>query len=118
MVRLYADEQFPLPVVELLRSFGYDVLTVQEAGNANQKIPDEQVLAFALSNERAVITTNRRDFIRLHTLQPNHAGIIVCKADQDWERLATHIKEAISTAATLTGNLIRVNRSSSTVVDS
>ena len=117
MIRLYADEQFPLPVVELLRLFGYNVLTVQEAGNANQKIPDEQVLAFAVSEKRAVLTTNRRDFIRLHTLQPNHAGIIVCKEDQDWERLATRINDAISTAETLTGNLIRVNRPSSTIAD-
>lgn len=33
MVRLYADEQFPRQVVELLRSLEHDVLTVQEAGN-------------------------------------------------------------------------------------
>jgi hypothetical protein len=34
MVRFYADEQFPFPVVEHLRNFGHDVLTVQEAGKA------------------------------------------------------------------------------------
>jgi hypothetical protein len=38
MARFYADEQFPLPVVELLRNLGHDDLTVQEAGNANQQI--------------------------------------------------------------------------------
>ena len=38
MARFFADEQFPLPVVELLRNLGHDVLTVQEAGNANQQI--------------------------------------------------------------------------------
>lgn len=59
MARFYADEQFPLPVVELLRNLGHDVLTVQEAGNANQRIPDEQVLAFAVSQERAILTINR-----------------------------------------------------------
>ncbi len=48
MARLYADEQYPYPVVELLRVLGHDVLTVQEAGKANQKIPDSDVLAFAL----------------------------------------------------------------------
>ncbi|MBD1886977.1 DUF5615 family PIN-like protein [Microcoleus vaginatus] len=47
MTRLYADEQYPYPVVELLRALGHDVLTVQEAGRANQKIPDPDVLAFA-----------------------------------------------------------------------
>lgn len=43
MARLYADEQFPRAVSELLRAMGHDVLTVQEAGNANQGIPDEDV---------------------------------------------------------------------------
>ncbi len=79
MARLYADEQFPRIVVKLLRALGHDILTVQEAGKANQRIPDEDVLAFAIADNRTVLTINRGDFIRLHNLQPNHAGIIVCK---------------------------------------
>jgi predicted nuclease of predicted toxin-antitoxin system len=63
---LYADEQFPLRVVEILRDLGHDVLTVQEAGNAG--LPDEEVIAFATSQNRAVLTLNRRHFIRLHQL--------------------------------------------------
>jgi predicted nuclease of predicted toxin-antitoxin system len=51
MARFYADEQFPFPVVELLRNLGHDVLTVQEAGNADQRIPDDEVLAFAISHK-------------------------------------------------------------------
>lgn len=35
MARFYADEQFPFPVMELLRALGHDVLTVQEVGNAD-----------------------------------------------------------------------------------
>ncbi len=45
MARLYADEDFPLPVVEELRRLGHDVRTVQEAGRANQGIDDAEVLA-------------------------------------------------------------------------
>ncbi|HAZ46475.1 MAG TPA: hypothetical protein DDW76_23225 [Cyanobacteria bacterium UBA11369] len=56
MARLYADEQFPRETVLILRTLGHDVLTVQEAGKANQKIPDEEVLAFAANNQRAVVT--------------------------------------------------------------
>ncbi|WP_325052189.1 DUF5615 family PIN-like protein [Dulcicalothrix desertica] len=63
MISFYTDENFPFPVVEFLRAFGYDVLTAKEAGNANQKIPDENVLAYAISKERTVLTRNRRDFI-------------------------------------------------------
>ena len=30
--RLYADEDFPLGAVQILRNWGHDVLTTQEAG--------------------------------------------------------------------------------------
>ncbi|MBD0311535.1 MAG: DUF5615 family PIN-like protein [Microcoleus sp. T3-bin5] len=109
MARFYADEQFQKGVVELLRSLGHDVLTVQEAGNANQKIPDEEVLAFAVSIDRAILTINRRHFIRLHTLQPDHAGIIVCKDDSNREMLALRINEAIANRESVRSLLIRVN---------
>ena len=111
MARLYADEQFPRETVLALRTLGHDVLTVQEAGKANQQIPDEQVLAFAANDQRAVVTLNRYDFIRLHTRQPNHAGIIVCTENQDFAMLAAQINEAISSVETLTGQLIRVYKS-------
>jgi len=107
MASLYADEQFSLPVVELLRNLGHNVLTVQEAGNAGHS--DIEVLAFAVSNERVVLTQNRRHFIRLHSQEPDHAGIIVCTEDRNLVRLATRINEAIATE-TLKGRLIRVNR--------
>ena len=112
MARIYADEQYPLPVVEFLRPLGHDVLTVQEAGNAGLAIPDEDVLAFAVSNERAVLTLNRGDFIRLHRSQPDHAGIIICTQDSNWERQATRINDAIYAEEILSGKLIRVNRPS------
>ncbi|NET61903.1 MAG: hypothetical protein F6K47_39030 [Symploca sp. SIO2E6] len=108
MANLYADEQFPLPVVQLLRSFGHNILTVQEAGNAGRS--DPEVLAFAISQNRAVLTQNRRDFIRLHLQQPNHAGIIVCKDNRDVEVLATQIDKALSKEEKLSDHLIRVNR--------
>ena len=112
MARFYADEQFPKRVGELLRSLGHDVLTVQEAGNANQKIPDEEVLAFAVSIDRAILTLNRRHFIRLHTLQPDRAGIIVCKDDSNREMLALRINEAMANRESVRSLLIRVNRPS------
>ena len=77
MARLYADEQFPRQVSELLMAMGHDVLTVQAAGNANLGIPDEAVLAFVISDNRAVLTLNRQDFIRLHRANSEHAGIVV-----------------------------------------
>lgn len=110
MAYLYTDENFPRQVVEILRTLGHDVLTAQEAGNANLRIPDDDVLAFATSANRAVLTRNRRDFMRLHRLQSNHAGIIVCTEDSDFERLAASINAAISSEETLVGKLVRINR--------
>lgn len=110
MARLYADENFSQRVVELLRAFGHDVITTREAGNAGLGISDPEVLNFATTINRAVLTFNRRDFIRLHTLQPDHTGIIVCTEDLDRDRLATRINQAISTEETLSGKLVRVNR--------
>lgn len=34
MARLYANENFPLPAVEVLKNLGHDVLTMLEAGQA------------------------------------------------------------------------------------
>jgi predicted nuclease of predicted toxin-antitoxin system len=112
MARLYADEQFPKIVVKLLRELGHDILTVQEAGKANQRIPDEDVLAFAISDNRTVLTINRTDFIRLHNLHPIHTGIIVCTEDINRQRQATQIHEAINNTVDLTNQLIRINRPS------
>jgi hypothetical protein len=41
MTRLYADENFPLPVVEALRERGHDVLTLQETGQGGRGMSDE-----------------------------------------------------------------------------
>lgn len=110
MARLYSNENFPFPVVEKLRGLGHDVLTIQEVGKADQALPDQDVLDFATRENRAVLTLNRLHFIRLHRQQPNHAGIIVCKVDADFNGQAERIHKAIAGQASLTGQLFRVNR--------
>jgi hypothetical protein len=110
MALLYADENFPKEVVELLRTMGHDVLTTLEAGNAGQAIPDSDVLAFAVRTKRTVLTLNRRDFIRLHQDTPDHAGIVVWTQDSDLEGQAKRIHEALSSEGDLADRLIRVNR--------
>jgi Domain of unknown function (DUF5615) len=110
MARLYADEQFPFEVVEHLCRLGHDVLTVQAAGNANLKIPDDLVLEFATGNDRVILTLNRKDFKRLHKSQPSHAGIIICTDDKDRLALAARIDAAIGSEPMLSGKLISVVR--------
>ena len=110
MIRLYANEQFPFPVVQRLRQLGYDVLTAQESGQANQKIPDDQVLSFATANKRAVITQNRRDFIRLHQQGQTHAGIVVCSKNLDWDAFTAAIHQGLADRETVAGELIRITK--------
>jgi len=107
---LYADENFPLDVVIVLRGLGQDVLTAQEDGRGNQRIPDEQVLERATELERAILTINRIDFRRMHYQQSNHAGIIICTFDADFTGQAKRIAAAIEQAGELSGQLIRVYR--------
>jgi predicted lactoylglutathione lyase len=113
MVRLYADENFELPVIKKLREKGYDILTALEAGNANQGIPDEEVLEFAISENRAVITLNYNDFKNLHKLDKNHRGIVICistRRQEDRDDLVERIDLALRDKESLDGELIRVNR--------
>ena len=110
MAQLYADENFDYRVVVALRAFGHDVLTAQEAGQANQRIPDEEVLAFAAAQQRAVLTFNRRHFIRLHAQNATHPGIVVCTRDDDVAGLAVRIHQTIAIPSALDNRLIRVNR--------
>lgn len=66
MALFYANENFPLQAVKELRRLGHDVLTSLEAGNANRAIADSDVLAFAASRRRILLTQNRLHFLRLH----------------------------------------------------
>jgi predicted nuclease of predicted toxin-antitoxin system len=107
--RLYSNENFPLPVVELLKRFRHDVIATRDVGKDNEGIPDEDVLRFAVENRRAVLTHNRRDFIHLHRQQPQHEGIIVCTDNADFSKLAAKIHALLDGLESLAGQLVRVN---------
>ena len=110
MAALYSNENFPWQVVTELRARGHDVLTSLDAGQANLGIPDDQVLAFATAKGRALLTFNRRDFIRLHRRSSAHAGVIVCTQDADEAALAERIHQALLNQTMLAGQLIRITR--------
>ena len=113
MAQLLADENFPLPVIHALRALGHDVHTLHDYGHSGQALPDPEVLAFATVQQRALLTLNRRDFIRLHLQNTAHAGILVCTFDADFAGQAQRIAAALTAQPILTGQLLRVNRESS-----
>ena len=111
MARLYTNENFDFKVVEVLRSLGHDVLTTKEAGRANQSISDDEVLEFAVSENRVVVTFNYQDFKILHRNQPDHCGILICTEDKDIPALALRIHEALERSdGEMRNRLVRINR--------
>jgi len=78
-IRLYLDEMIPVVLAVVLCQYGFDVLTAKEANMFGKS--DEDQLAFAVSNRRAIITFNIKDFILLHqswlSEGKKHFGIIV-----------------------------------------
>ena len=109
-MRFYANENFPEPAVSALRALGHDVLTTRDAGNANRAIADPDVLTYATTNKRILVTLNRRNFIRLHEQSQEHGGIVVCHEDLDFARLARRVHEATSAVQVLERQLVSVRR--------
>ncbi len=78
-MRLYLDEHVPVTLAPALTAHGVDCLTTQQAGRLGQS--DEEQLAFATQNGRALLTFNRKDFLLLarqwHDDRRTHAGLIL-----------------------------------------
>ena len=110
MARLLADENFPFPVTQELRRLGHDAVTLEELGKADQGLLDEAVLALAIEEDRAVLTVNRRHFVRLHQERREHSGIVVCSLDIDFVGQAKRIAAALESEVVVAGRLIRINR--------
>ena len=108
--RLYTNENFPLPAAERLRALGHDVVTILDDGLANQGVSDEDLLRRAASLDRALVTLNRRDFVRLHRRGQDHCGIVVCTADTDLEALSSRIHDQIRDIADLGRQLVKVRK--------
>jgi Domain of unknown function (DUF5615) len=110
MARFYANENLPLDLVETLRGLNHDVLTSYEARQANQGIPDDDVLAYATEDDRSVITLNRDDFLDLHRSGIDHSGIVICKDDRDYVEQAQALHAYLETQQALKNRLLRVQR--------
>ena len=78
-MKLYLDEDISPKVAVILRKKGMDALSAHETGMLEAS--DEEQLAFAAADERAMVTRNRDDFITL-TVQffealKSHKGLII-----------------------------------------
>lgn len=86
-IHLYFDEDVSVGIVENLRTRGFNVLSVRDAG-ARGRSDDEQML-YAVSQKRAVVTHNRIDFEKQHVKflegGMNHYGVVIAKRRKDAE---------------------------------
>ena len=78
-MKLYLDEDISPKVSEILRKKGADAVSAHETGMLEAS--DDDQLAFATAEGRAMVTRNRDDFITLtvqffHDLKP-HRGLIM-----------------------------------------
>lgn len=62
-IELYLDEDVDVLVADLLRKRGYSVLTARDAGALGRT--DQEQLAYAVRQQRTLLTHNRVDFERL-----------------------------------------------------
>ncbi len=91
---LYADECFPLPVVDELRRLGHDAITAQDDGLSAAH--DPVILARAHALGRVVLTFNRRDYERLDRHGAPHSGIVTARQGDDPLALAARIHLALT----------------------
>ncbi len=62
--RLYLNEHLSPRLAVQLRRYGFDAISSREAERLSDQ--DEDQLAFAVSQQRALVTFNAGDFARLH----------------------------------------------------
>lgn len=115
-VRLYLDRHIMRRLAVDLRGRGFDVLTTEEAGKDTAS--DEEQLALASAERRAILTFNIRDFAPLHqawqAAQRSDAGIIVSQqfGSREYGSLLRRMLTLLNhfTAEEMVGNLVHLEQ--------
>ncbi len=115
-LRLYFDRHIMTRLADDLRNRGHDVLRTEEAGL--DTATDEQQLAFAAGEGRAILTFNIRDFAPLHNewmaAGRSHAGIIVSRqlGSRQYGLLLLRVLQLLNhdTADEMTGSIVHLEQ--------
>ncbi len=115
-VRLYLDRHIMTRLAVDLRARGYDVLRTEEAGKDTAS--DEEQLAFAAIERKALLTFNIRDFAPLHEnwqiAGRPHAGIIVSQqlGNRQYGLLLQRMQRLLDhfTADEMVGNFVHLEQ--------
>jgi predicted nuclease of predicted toxin-antitoxin system len=84
--KIYLNENLSWKIAKAMSEYGYDVVSSYDIGmNAKD---DETQFAFAVSEERAVLTNNFGDFVRLcgeyASAEKDHYGVIFTTKCTNW----------------------------------
>jgi uncharacterized protein with PIN domain len=97
VLKIYLNENLSWKIAKALREYGYDVVSSHEAGMNSEE--DDMQFEFAISEQRAVLTNNFGDFVRLYdeyaTLGKEHYGVILttkCTVGEIVKRLKNLLK--------------------------
>ena len=77
-IELYLDEDVHVLVADLIQARGFQAITTRDAGQLNNSDPEQ--LAYAVAQQKTLVTHNRVDFERLvqkyFNRDKKHYGII------------------------------------------
>ena len=94
-LKLFLDEDIHTGLAHALRQRGFDVVHAQDLKRKGKT--DSEQLAFAVQEERCLVTFNVRDFVLLHNQyagqNKEHSGIIVSKQMTIGETLKRLLKK-------------------------
>ncbi len=80
-IKLYLDEDISQTVAVVLRSRGFDAVSVHEAGMRGKT--DEEQMAYAINDGRVLLTFNAKHFAplakQLYKNGQSHFGIVISK---------------------------------------
>ena len=104
-VRVLLNENFPAPAQNRLREAGYDVLAIRER---HAGLPDEEVLALAVDQDRWIVTFDRDygELVFARRLPPPPAIILLRVSQYRPEEPAQWVIELLSAATEYVGHFV------------
>lgn len=98
--KLHLNEHLSPRLAHELRRYGFDVISSQEADMLTT--PDEEQLAHAVSEQRAIVTFNVRDFVALHEAYSTEGKIhwgIICSSRESINILFHRLLRLLNTVS-------------------
>lgn len=100
-IRLYTDEDGDARLAEQLRRRGYNAVSCRDAGRHLQGISDEDQLAYATQEGRAILIKNIGDYARCEhdwrARDQRHGGILVVEQGRPIGEMVRRVQQLLDT---------------------